>query len=186
MWKELELMAKTIKPYISYRGRGKMIFSQGNKNAKIMVILNDIKEEALKNEDIFESDEGKKLKQFLLVMNINLDDVYVTSLYKIDKKYINQDSKNTKELLDILITEIMLLNPKYILSFGMEVFNLLVSENLGLELNKNNVNLSNSLANLYKYSDSILIPLYDIENIKKASKEEKNKIMEVIRSIKII
>ena len=184
MWRRIGLKLRTLDTYISYRGKGKSILSEGNENAEIMIILNDIKEEALLSGEILNSEEGKKLKDILNFIGIKLSDVYLTSLYKLDKGYINIGYNTIDGLLDILHTEILLVNPKYIISVGQEVFNVLVSDNLNLDMSKSNVDVYNSVGKIFKYNNMALIPIYDLSYITRAKKEEKSKIVEVLRSIK--
>lgn len=184
MWRNLELKFRTLDIRNQYKGKGKPIIFNGNKEADIMIILNDIKDEALISEDILNSVEGKKMIDILNATFIKLSDVYITSLYKLDKNFVNKDHKTMEDLLDILQIEIMLVNPKYIITVGEELFGLLVSDSQNLDINKKNVDIKNNVGKIYRYNGMALIPIFDLSYIiDKATREEKNKILKVLRSI---
>lgn len=184
MWRELELKIRTLDIFKNYQGNGNILLSSGNKNTDIMVIFNDIKNDALLEENIYSSDDGDKVKKILNYVGIDEKKVYTTSLYKLEKKLINLSNIDKIELLEILLTEIMLINPKYIITFGEEVFNIIVSYFNDRDVNKINVNMQNVVGNMYDFNSTILIPIYDIEYISRASKIEKTKIANILRSIK--
>lgn len=49
------------------------------------------------------------------------------------KDLMSLDPKSKEELIDILFSEIILINPKAIITVGEEVFNILASDNLNLD-----------------------------------------------------
>ncbi|CAM3180598.1 uracil-DNA glycosylase family protein [Streptobacillus felis] len=184
MWKELEYRIRTLDVYRNYKENVEIMQGMGNKNANIMLILNDVEKEAFENENILESNKGRVVKNIFNFVGINLDEIYITSLYKLEKSNIIFNSNTTDELLDVLITEIMLVNPKYIITVGEEVFNVLISDSLGKDIKKNNVNINKCVGNIYNYFNKVLVPIYDIQYITKSKKEEKMKIVEVLKLIK--
>ncbi|WP_156300334.1 uracil-DNA glycosylase family protein [Streptobacillus canis] len=184
MWKELEYRVRTLEVFKNYKGTGEIMLGQGNRNSDIMLILPDIETKALENGNILESDSGKVLENILKYVGIDIENIYITSLYKLDKEYIRFNSNTTEELLDVLITEIMYVNPKYIVTVGEEVFNLLVSDAIGKNFKNLNININNCVGNIYDYFKKVLIPIYDILYISRAKKEEKVKIVNVLKMIK--
>ncbi len=184
MWKELEYRIRTLSVYRSYKDNTEIMLGQGNRKSKIMLILPDIEKEALENGNILDSNSGKVIQNIFKYLGIDLDNIYITSLYKLDKNFIRYDSNIIEELLDVLITEIMYVDPKYIVTIGEEVFNILISDALGKDNKKMNVNINKCVGNIYEYFEKALIPIYDISYISKAKKEEKFKIVEVLKLIK--
>lgn len=155
-----------------------------NKDAKYMLILNDINDETLESADLLNSFEGKKLRDIFNFISIDIGKMYITSLYKMQKDLMSLDSNSKDELIDILMSEIILVNPQAIISIGEEVFNILVSDNLNLDYNKKNIDIYKVVGNVYNYYNKLLIPIYDIPYISNAKKEEKAKIIQGLRILK--
>ena len=183
MWRKLDLLVRSLDIYKNYRGQGKIMLNNGIVDSDIMLILSDIKDEALLNKNILSSDEGKKIKDILNFVGISTDDIYITSLYKLDRKFVSVDKKNLEKLLDILRSEIFLVNPKYIITVGGEVFNVLISDLAKLDINKNNTDFYNSIGKMYNYEERALIPIYDFAYILGSTKEEKKKMVDVLDAI---
>lgn len=182
-WKDLELKFELMGFKDKYKGKGEPIFSQGNKEAKIMLIFPEIDDEALLNYDIYASALSEKMKVLLEFYNLNIDNIYTSSLYKLDKKYIKITKEEYLELIDILISEIELLKPEYILTIGQEVFNVLISDKHNLDVFKTNVDVNKHLIDSFEYFGVELIPLVDLERLLNLSKEEKILIKNMLRRI---
>lgn len=85
MWDKLELRLKSLKAYRNYLGKGKVMLYPKNKDAKYMLILNDINDETLESADLLNSFEGKKLRDIFNFISIDIGKMYITSLYKMQK-----------------------------------------------------------------------------------------------------
>ena len=183
MWRKLDLLVRSLDVYINYRGKGKIMLNNGNISSDIMLILTDIKDDALLSKNILNSPEGQKIKDIFNFVGIPIDDIYITSLYKLDRRFLSVDKKSLENLLDALRSEIFLVNPKYIITVGGEVFNLLISDIAKMDITTNNVNFYNSVGKMYDYEGRALVPIYDFSYILKSTKEEKKKMVDVLEVI---
>lgn len=183
MWRKLDLLVRSLDVYINYRGKGKIMLNNGNISSDIMLILTDIKDDALLSKNILNSPEGQKIKDIFNFVGIPIDDIYITSLYKLDRRFLSVDKKSLENLLDVLRSEIFLVNPKYIITVGGEVFNLLISDIAKMDITTNNVNFYNSVGKMYDYEGRVLVPIYDFSYILKSTKEEKKKMVDVLEVI---
>ena len=88
MWRKLDLLVRSLDVYINYRGKGKIMLNNGNISSDIMLILTDIKDDALLSKNILNSPEGQKIKDIFNFVGIPIDDIYITSLYKLDRRKV--------------------------------------------------------------------------------------------------
>lgn len=186
MWKKLLLRAKSLDIYRNYNGSGEISLGVGNKNSKIMVIMNNIEDEALMD-NIYETFEAKKLRSVFNAVGIDLEkDVYLTSFYKLDRKKLIINPKSQEELVDLLISEIVLINPEIIITLGEEVFKILISDSFNIELDKLRIDFTNNVSKMFEYNKKVLIPLYSMDEISKQPKEKKIEVVEILKKIKEI
>lgn len=184
MWKKLQLKIRSLDIFKSYTGKGEISLGVGNKEAKIMIIMNNIDDESLK-ENLYNCFEAKKLKNVLRVTGLDINnDIYLTSFYKLDSKKAEINPKNMNELLDILLSEIILVNPSIIITLGEEVFKIILSDALNMELSNIKINFEKNVLNIYDYKNKILIPLYSMEEISNIPKEKKLEVVDILKKIK--
>lgn len=178
MWDEIEIRVRTMDFFKTYLGEGNILLGEGNKKAKYLLIFLDFKDEALKNSMALTSKTMNLYKKMLNLTKIDLSQIYITSIYKLDKSLVNISNKNLEELIDILLLQINLINPEYILAIGNETFNLMVNIGLNLDYKTNKVDIFKCLGNRYDFFSKILIPILDEEELKKAHSFYKKKIVD--------
>lgn len=180
MWEELEVRLRTLDCFKEYLGMANIFLGIGNKKAKYLIIFEDFKDETLLKDNLLEFEEMSIYIKMFKLLKIDIKDIYVTSIYKLEKRKTNIGNANIRELLDILYIQINLINPEYILVIGEEAFNFLVSTALNLNFREKNVKIENCIGNRYNFFSKILIPIYNYDEMKKASAEEKHKIINSI------
>jgi len=122
---------------LSY-GRKRIVFGQGNQNAKLMVI-GDFPNEAEDQKGlILTSKEGMLLVQILQSISIHIDSVYLTNIVKCKPELVKSVSESViKTCLKILDKQIELIQPDLILVLGNTAEKMLSAEETkGVETKK--------------------------------------------------
>jgi uracil-DNA glycosylase len=169
----------------------KTIFGEGNINARLMLIGEAPGAKEAEQGRPFVGQAGKNLEEFLNILNIKRDEIYITNVVKIRPFIINEKSgteknrpPNKKEIAvycEILKDEIQIISPSIIITLGnvalqavMENNHLTIGEQHGKLLNHNNYlvfPLYHPAAIIYNQS---LKPIYleDLEILKEVLDRE--------------
>lgn len=175
MWDELET---SIKIY----SKGATFFGEGEKESDIMVVFDHPTEKMNETKQIKASNEYNVLKKILDFVNIDIDKCYLTFLVKYFSLNLIEESQR-KEGLQYLLDEIYLVNPKYVICIGEDVFNFLYKYYTKNDTNKLVIDISKCIGKAYDFYGILLISLYDMSKIKGLSNKQKKEMVEILRRI---
>lgn len=146
------------------------------------------------------SEDNKKLKA--IFDYVNIENPYYTSIIKCCND-IDLENNEKKEAYSILLAQISNPNIKYIITIGEETLDFIIKEYIKEhtdieEYNKivkltpdtlienRVVNIKEYVGNIYDFYGKYIIPLFDMGYIKKASKKEKQRIVDILSEINMI
>lgn len=175
MWEELET---DIKIY----AKGSTIFGEGKKDADIMVLFDHPFEEMQNNKQIKATKEYQILKKIFNYVEIDDNKCYYTFLIKYFSSNLVEENLR-KESIKYLLDEIYLVNPKYIICVGEDIFNYLYKYYIKNDTNKLVIDISKCVGKAYDFYGILLIPIYDMFKIKSLSYEDKKKMVEILRRV---
>lgn len=177
MWENLEVevdiceRCKLGKKYGNIR-----IVGQGNQEAEIFFLLDEINRKEAEKRLLLEDENGKLLKKFFEYSNLNIDRCYFTTLtkcYKTDNIIEEKDIEMCRNFLD---TQIALVNPKCIISVGEKPTKALIKDQ--------KVDMKKMFGEEYSYFGTPVIPIYDIDYfLNKTTDKEKWKIANIFAKI---
>jgi uracil-DNA glycosylase len=106
----------------------KVVFGDGNLDAKVVLVGEALGEKEEELERPFVGAAGKNLNEFLGIINLNREDIYITNVVKIRPFKVNPDTgrksnrpPNKKELeisTDILDKQLKTINPSVVVTLG--------------------------------------------------------------------
>lgn len=182
MWKELELQIKICDKCNPHGLKTSPIIGEGNKNADIVVVFDSISKSMSDSKSIIFSEECKSLKPILKFVKIDFDNCYFTTL----TKYYNKGIIGYEErysCMKFLLEEIYLVEPKYIVVVGENLFNFIYTYYTNKKTNKKLIDITKNVGSVFDFYGIKLIPIYDMEYISKASNEEKRKLVKVLKEM---
>lgn len=103
-----------------------MVFPTGDVNSKVMFITDKVSAEDIANRTPLSDSNGAVFQVLLEKLNINKDNVYVTSLYKCEHSHEDLSSKFICAT-SALCVEVLTVKPKVIVGMGEEVKNILLA-----------------------------------------------------------
>ncbi len=162
MWEEIE---KDIKLYdeCNYLHLDQdAILGIGDKKSNIIIVFDKISHSMKESNSIIRSVEYNKLKIILDFINVDINNCYVTCLNKYYNKMQDISYDDRKYAMSIFLKELYLVNPKYIICVGEDIFNYLYRYYTGKE---NKVDILKNVGKIFEFYNLNLIPIYDIEYI---------------------
>lgn len=169
MWNELEIELRLCNKCIN------PIIGQGNKDAEILFVMDEISEEENKQKQLLVDKYGEYFKKFLAYSNLDLSRCYFTTLLKCRIENRLPEKQDYDYWKEYLIMQIAIINPKYIITVGENVTKYL--------LNKQE-DIFNLFGNIYDYYGIKVIPLLDKNYLIKAKESEKWKIIRIFEKLK--
>jgi uracil-DNA glycosylase len=117
----------------------RVVFGDGNLNAKIVLIGEALGEKEESTGKPFAGAAGKNLNEFLEIIGLEREDIYITNVVKIRPFKVNPDTgrksnrpPNKKEIgvsLDILNEQLKVIGPKIVVTLGNVPLKAILSDN---------------------------------------------------------
>ena len=177
LWNDLEMEINICNKCNLERIRKNPIVGRGNKNAHIMFVLDDISEVEDRKEELLSDKNGEYFKKFMEFSEFNIDDSYFTTLSKCSShgELISDESRMLCS--EYLMTQIAIINPKYIVAVGEEVTHFFLP-------NEKITDIRDIVGNTYSYiGDITVIPIYDLNYLFKADSKEKWKLVNILKKL---
>jgi uracil-DNA glycosylase len=147
---------------IKLKSDAKVVFGDGNIDADIVLIGEALGEKEEEMEKPFVGAAGKNLNEFLGIINLKREDIYITNVVKIRPFKVNPDTgrksnrpPNKKELSissDILDKQLDTINPRVVVTLG--------NVPLKAVLKDDNAKIGDHHGNPVKLNNFTLFPLY--------------------------
>ena len=115
---EVENEAKNCNKCNLCQNRKKNVFSNGNKEAKIMFIVDWPREEEEAEQDFWQGKSGKLISQALIGQGIDKENIYITSLIKCKVEGKEPKKEEIEMCLNYLRNQVVVLRPKIVVLMG--------------------------------------------------------------------
>ena len=121
-WEELEKLAVNCTNCKLHKVRRNVLFGEGAKNSKIMVIGNNISAEEEEQKKFFVGKAGRLLEFAFQTVGIKKEEIYITNIIKCRTPANRLPEKDEyHECLNYLRNQVILLKPKIIILLGNTV-----------------------------------------------------------------
>ena len=129
-WEELEYEAKKCTKCKLSKTRKNVVFSEGNKKAKIMIINEMVTAEQESKNKIIVGKIGELLENALKVVGIKKEEVYITNLVKC-RTPANRNPEKDEYLtcIEYLRNQVILVKPKVIVLIGKNIAEIILGNN---------------------------------------------------------
>lgn len=175
MWNDLEMEIGICNKCILERTRKNAIPGKGNKQSKILFIMDNISEDEDIKGDLLLDKKGEYLKKFLEYSKLDISKCYFTTLTKCSSHGELIEKDNVDKCFDFLIGQIAILNPKYIITMG---------ENPTKKLLNTKEDIYNMVGKIYDYIGDIkVIPIYNKAYLFKATDKEKWQLIKIFEKL---
>lgn len=144
------------------------------KKKKIMFIFNSISADEDKKGDLLIDEKNIYFQKFIKYANLDYNECYFTTLVKCSPYDNNLTDENIKNCYPFLISQIALIQPKYIIAVG---------ENVSNKILNMNEDIHNLFGKSYDYMGIKVYPIFDRSYLPKATDEEKWKIVRIFEKI---
>lgn len=179
MWEELDEEIKLCIDCNPSKSKIEHLLGEGNREAKVVVIFDNITESMINSKSILKSEEVKFLDLILNFSNIKKEQCYYTTLVK----YYNSSYTMEKERIasiPYLIKELTLINPEYIIVIGENLFDFLFK----YYTNSNEkVDVVKNVGKIFNFYGTMMIPIYDLAYIKNLKPKDKKKMVDILKEI---
>ena len=176
MWNDLKLEINICNRCILERIRNNPIVGVGNEKAEIIFLLDCISEEEDVKNDLLIDKNGKYFRKFLEYSKLDMKKCYFTTLTKCSSHGNLIEENCIQKCYDFFITQIALINPKYIITVGERPTRTV--------LENRNEDIKNMVGKVYDYYGEIkVVPIYDVQYLFKASDKEKWKLIKILEKL---
>lgn len=177
MWENLEVEVNICERCnLGKNHENVRIVGQGNKEAEIFFLFDEISKKEAENKLLLEDKNGKLLNKFFKYSNLDIQRCYFTTLTKCYKDDNIVEGKHIKACSGFLDTQIVLIKPKYIISVGEKPTKALIKNQ--------KIDMKKMFGNKYDYFGITVIPIYDISYfLYKMTDKEKWRIANIFGNI---
>lgn len=180
MWEELEKEIKLYDEVDILKLGTEPFLGIGNRNAKILILFDQVTDSMYENKSILKNKQIDKLTIIFDFIGININECYITCLNKYYNKMNKIEDKNRKYAISTFLKEVYLVQPEYIITIGEPVFNYLFRYYTKKE---ENVDILKNVGKIFDFYGKKLVPIYDMEYIPKLKKEDKTKLVKILKEI---
>ena len=177
MWDDLKLEIDMCAKCVLEKVRIKPIIGEGNKNADILFVLDSISEEEDNKQKLLADKNGEYFKKFLEYSKIDIEKCYFTTLTKCSSHGNIIEQESILQCNEFLITQIALINPKYIVTVGERATRSLLE-------NDEKEDIKDLVGKVFDFYGEIkIVPIYDISYLFKATDKEKWKLIKILEKL---
>lgn len=181
MLNEIKRKISTDEPLKQNMLDSRIFMGEGNINADYIIIYEKIDNQLIDNKTIFETKNYEQIAKILDYTKIDKKNCYFTHLIKSSVK--NTDDNIRKKYMKYLLEEIYIVKPKYIYVIGENLLNFIYryyNKNFKLEF----LDINKIIGNLYEFYGMGLLPIPDIESIKRLDNSKKSLLYNSIKEAK--
>ena len=170
MWNDLKLEIDICTKCVLEKTRINPIVGEGNKKAEVLFVLDSVSEEEDIKQQLLADKNGKYFKSFLEYSKLDLKKCYFTTLTKCSSHGNIIEQESILQCNEFLITQIALINPKYIVTVGERATRSLLENDEKEDIKD-------------FYGEIKIVPIYDISYLFKATDKEKWKLIKILEKL---